>query len=59
MIKNMGYGTFLLWGIFDLLIALYSWFGLIETKGKSLEQITHLDGGIIKKDVDELERVRS
>ena len=53
----MGWGTFLLWGLFDLIIAFYSWFGLIETKGKSLEQISHSYGGIVKKDVDELEQV--
>ena len=59
MIKNMGWGTFLLWGLFDFLIAFYSWFGLMETKGKSLEQISHLDGGMVKKGVDELEQAGS
>lgn len=34
-------GTFLLWGLFDFVIAFYAWFGLDETRGKSLEQITH------------------
>lgn len=52
MIRNLGWGTFLLWGLFDVLIALYSWFGLIETKGKSLEQIAHIDGGTLKKHDD-------
>lgn len=40
-------GTFLLWGLFDVVIALYAWFGLSETRGKSLEQITH-DGGSLE-----------
>ena len=53
MIKNMGWGTFLLWGLFDLVIALYAWFGLMETKGLSLEQISHRDGGLLRKDVEE------
>ena len=53
MIKHMGWGTFLLWGLFDFLIAVYSWFGLAETQGKSLEEITHLDGRLGGKDVDE------
>lgn len=48
MIKNLGWATFLLWGVFGVLIASYSWFGLIETRGKSLEQIAQLDGGIVK-----------
>lgn len=39
--------TFLLWGLFDVVIALYAWFGLEETRGKSLEQITH-DGGSVE-----------
>ncbi|WPH00806.1 Hypothetical protein R9X50_00363600 [Acrodontium crateriforme] len=41
MIKNMGWGTFLLWGLFDLAIALFSWLVLDETKGRSLEEIIH------------------
>jgi hypothetical protein len=52
MIKTLGWGTFLLWGLFDVLIALYSWFGLIETKGKSLEQIAHVNGGTFKRNDD-------
>lgn len=40
MIKNMGWGTFLLWGLFDLVIGAYSWFGLAETRGKTLEEIS-------------------
>ncbi|CAK3942587.1 general substrate transporter [Lecanosticta acicola] len=39
MIRNMGWGTFLLWGVFDILIAIYSWFGLTETRGRTLEEI--------------------
>lgn len=38
---NIKWGTFLLWGIFDLVIALGVWFLLTETRGLSLEQITH------------------
>ena len=45
MIKNLGWGTFLLWGLFDLIIAMYSWFWLIETGGKSLEEIAHSSQG--------------
>lgn len=40
MINNLGWGTFLLWGLFDFVIAAFSWFVLKETKGKSLEEIT-------------------
>ncbi|KAK3676310.1 hypothetical protein LTR78_003584 [Recurvomyces mirabilis] len=40
MIKNLSWGTFLLWGIFDICIALFAWFCLSETQGKSLEEIT-------------------
>ena len=55
MIRNLGWGTFIVWGLFDMLIALYSWFGLIETQGKSLEQIAHIDNGILKRDDDRYE----
>lgn len=48
MIKNLGWGTFVLWGLFGCLIALYGWFGLIETKGRSLESIAHLSGDVVK-----------
>lgn len=41
MIKNLGWGTFLLWGIFDLVIGVGCWLLLKETRGLSLEQITH------------------
>lgn len=40
MIDNMGWGTFLLWGLFDAVIAGYAWFGLIETRGKTLEEVS-------------------
>lgn len=40
MIDNMGWGTFLLWGTFDIVIAAYAWFGLMETRGKTLEEIS-------------------
>lgn len=39
MITNMGWGTFLLWGVFDLIIAIVSFFFLKETRGLSLETI--------------------
>jgi len=41
MIKNLGYGTFLFWGFCDLVIAIGVFFLLVETRGKSLEEITH------------------
>lgn len=37
----MGWGTFLLWGVFDLVIASVAFFFLRETKGLSLEAIAH------------------
>lgn len=39
MIKNMAWGTFLLWGMFDAIIAVLAFFFLKETKGLSLEVI--------------------
>ena len=36
----MGWATFLLWGLFDIVIAVYAWFGLIETRGRTLEEIS-------------------
>lgn len=41
MITNMGWGTFLLWGIFDVVTAVVAFFFLKETKGLSLETIAH------------------
>ncbi|CAD0113796.1 unnamed protein product [Aureobasidium uvarum] len=41
MIKNMGWGTFLFWGIADLASAGGTWFWLEETRGRRLEDITH------------------
>lgn len=41
MISSMGWGTFLLWGLFDAVIALFAFFFLKETKGLSLEAIAH------------------
>lgn len=41
MISSMGWGTFLLWGAFDGIIAVLSFFFLQETKGLSLEAIAH------------------
>ncbi|KAL1870152.1 hypothetical protein Daus18300_005216 [Diaporthe australafricana] len=39
MVTNMGWGTFLLWGVFDIVIAVIAFFFLKETKGLSLETI--------------------
>ncbi|KAI1194454.1 putative MFS quinate transporter [Nemania serpens] len=39
MIASLGWGTFLLWGIFDLVIAAFTFFLLKETRGLSLEHI--------------------
>jgi hypothetical protein len=39
---SMGWGTFLLFGMFDVLVALFTIFFLKETKGKSLEEIQRL-----------------
>lgn len=41
MMANMGWGTFLLWGMFDAVIATLAFFFLKETKGLSLESIAH------------------
>lgn len=39
MISRLGWGTFVVWGTFDLAIAAYAWTGLTETRGRSLEDI--------------------
>lgn len=41
MMDSMGWGTFLLWGMFDAIIAVVGFFFLKETKGLSLEAIAH------------------
>ncbi|KAI1813442.1 general substrate transporter [Poronia punctata] len=41
MIDSLGWGTFLLWGIFDLAIAILTFLFLKETRGLSLESIAH------------------
>lgn len=41
MIANIGWGTFLLWGLFDTVIAGGAFLFLRETKGLSLEAIVH------------------
>ena len=46
MIKNMGWGTFLFWGIADVVIAVGAWLFLDETRGRSLEEITHTTDGV-------------
>ncbi|TVY81797.1 Quinate permease [Lachnellula suecica] len=43
MITNLGWGTFLLWGILDAVIAFCTFLFLKETRGLSLEEITHND----------------
>ena len=40
MMENLGWGTFLVWGFFDALIAIMAFFFLEETRGLSLESIT-------------------
>lgn len=41
MIHSLGWGTFLLWGVFDAVIATFAFLFLKETKGLSLEAIAH------------------
>lgn len=41
MMTSMGWGTFLLWGIFDAVIAVLAFLFLKETRGLSLENIAH------------------
>ncbi|OTB00900.1 hypothetical protein M426DRAFT_65021 [Hypoxylon sp. CI-4A] len=41
MISSMGWGTFLLWGLFDVIIAVLSFAFLQETRGLSLEAIAN------------------
>jgi hypothetical protein len=43
MITNLGWSTFLLWGLFDAVIAIVAFLFLRETKGLSLEEIAHND----------------
>lgn len=54
MMTNMGWGTFLLWGIFDVIIAILAFFFLKETKGLSLESIaqTHFTKGSSRDGAD-------
>ncbi|KAI9725815.1 MAG: hypothetical protein M1828_002444 [Chrysothrix sp. TS-e1954] len=40
MIASMAWGTFLLWGMFNLIIAILTFLFLKETRGRSLEEIT-------------------
>jgi Sugar (and other) transporter len=58
MITNLGWGTFLLWGLFDAVIAIVTFLFLKETKGLSLEEIAHNDFGQIldhKTGLDEVQ----
>ncbi|OCK78881.1 MFS sugar transporter-like protein [Lepidopterella palustris CBS 459.81] len=57
MIENMGWGTFLLWGLFDAVIAIGTFLFLRETKGLSLEEIAHNDFGKAN-DFNDVERER-
>ncbi|KAE8451479.1 hypothetical protein EG329_003552 [Mollisiaceae sp. DMI_Dod_QoI] len=64
MISNLGWGTFLLWGLFDAVIAVGTWVFLRETRGLSLEEITHnvfervIDAkGLGMGEAEEVERV--
>ena len=41
MMDSLGWGTFLLWGIFDLIISVLAFLFLKETKDMSLEAIAH------------------
>ena len=55
MIRNIKWGTFLLWGLFDTVIALFAWTLLTETKGKTLEEIAQGDTYASSKDLVEHE----
>lgn len=39
MMESVGWGSFLLWGIFDAIIAVLAFLFLKETQGRSLEDI--------------------
>lgn len=41
MIRSLGWATFLLWGLFDAVIAVLAFVFLKETQGLSLEAIAH------------------
>lgn len=45
MIDDMGWGTFLFWGLADAVIAIGTFLFLKETQGLSLEEIAHNDYG--------------
>jgi len=53
MIDNLKWGTFLLWGVFDLVIAVGVWLFLEETRGLSLEQIAGTATSDAPKQMDE------
>ena len=40
---SMKWGTFLLWGVFDVIIAIVAFFFLKETQGLSLEAIAQTE----------------
>lgn len=41
MMESMGWGTFLMWGIFNIVISVLAFLFLKETKDLSLEAIAH------------------
>ena len=45
MVENLAWGTFLFWGMANLVIAMFSWFCIKETRGRSLESINAEIGG--------------
>lgn len=56
MISSMGWGNFVLWGAFDVLIAVGVWLTLEETRGRSLEDIAKtVKPGAAKREGYELE----
>lgn len=59
MIRNMGWATFLLWGIFDAIIATLAFFFLKETKGLSLETIAHQNfkKGVSTEDISQAKHI--
>ena len=43
----------MLWGLLDVVIAFYAWFGLTGTRGKSLEEIANVNRPTRSKSIDE------
>ena len=38
-VKNLGWKTFLMFAIFNFALVVYVWFVILETKGRSLEEM--------------------